>query len=253
VLFYLWFRDDPAEHPAVNEAERRRIGTSSSKPAGASSHLPIPWRTVLRSPNVWLMSCIMLVSATLFYTHFQWYATYLKEAWLQTEVASGVLAGSVMTAGALGCLFGGLLVDFVIRRTEERKWSRRLCGGLALLLAAISVAAVGLAPSPLVATMCFAAAMFFVQLAIPMWWTVVAEISGRHGASMWGLMNSLGGLGLMVVTKLEAGFVDAQQQKKLPPLECWHPVFYAIAGGLALGAVCWMLVDATQSIVGESQ
>ena len=32
IAFYLWFRDDPAEHPAVNEAERRLIAEGNKPP-----------------------------------------------------------------------------------------------------------------------------------------------------------------------------------------------------------------------------
>ncbi len=35
IAFYLWFRDDPSQHPTVNEAERRLIaaGRKNSQPA----------------------------------------------------------------------------------------------------------------------------------------------------------------------------------------------------------------------------
>src|SRR4051812_10343722 len=69
-LFYWWFRDNPAEHPAANKAERAHIGAPHS---GSHPHEPIPWGIVLLSPNVWLLGAIQMVSATLFYMLFQWY------------------------------------------------------------------------------------------------------------------------------------------------------------------------------------
>ena len=88
-----------------------------------------------------------------------------------------------------------------------------------------------------------------MQIAIPIWWTVVAEISGRHGASMWGLMNSMGGLGVFTMTFLVGRVVESRERAGFSPLECWRPVFDGVAIALALGAVCWLFVDATRSIV----
>jgi MFS family permease len=248
-LFYAWFRDDPADHPAVNTAELRLIGTEPAHPDLPEDHARIPWSVVLASPNVWLLGAIMTVSAILFYMQFQWYPTYLKEARGQSELSSGGMTGAVLAGGAAGCVAGGLLVDAILRWTPERKWSRRLCGGGALLLAALSVLAVRLADSALAVTLCNASALFFVQVAVPTWWTVVAEVSGRHGAALWGLMNSLAGLGLMAANVFVGRFVGHRERAGYAPLDCWSPVFDAVGVGLAVGAVCWLLVDATRSVV----
>jgi hypothetical protein len=77
----------------------------------------------------------------------------------------------------------------------------------------------------------------------------VAEITGRHGAALWGLMNSMAGLGLMVSNVLVGWLVEHREQQGLPKVECWSPVFDGVAAGLFIGAVCWLLVDATRSVV----
>ena len=67
--------------------------------------------------------------------------------------------------------------------------------------------------SPLAASLLCAAALFCLQVSIPTWWTVVAEISGRHGAAMFGLMNGMGGLGVMVLNVL-VGTADRRRQSR---------------------------------------
>jgi len=94
-----------------------------------------------------------------------------------------------------------------------------------------------------------AAALFCLQVSLPTWWTVVAEISGKHGAAMFGLMNGMGGLGVMVMNFFVGRVVDARQAAGYSLVECWGPVFDYVAFGLAAGAVCWLFVDATRSIV----
>ena len=244
-VFYWWFRDNPAEHPAANEAERAHIGTP---PAGDHAHEPIPWGIVLTSPNVWLLGSIQMVSATLFYMLFQWYPTYLKSRGLTANHAAW-LTSIVIFGGAVGCLLGGFCSDWILRNLHDRKWSRRICGGGTLLSSAAALWCGRYFEDPLQATLFNAAALFLMQIAIPIWWTVVAEISGKHGASMWGLMNSMGGLGVFSMTFLVGYVVTRGEEDKLPPLLCWRPVFDGVAIALTVGAACWLFVDATRSIV----
>ena len=247
-VFYAWFRDDPAEHRWVNPQERARIGGDSHAPAGAA-HAAIPWGIVLASPNMWLLGTIQTAGATLFYMQFSWYPTYLKEARGLSEQHSGWFTGTVIFAGAVGCLVGGYLADYVTRHATNRRLGRRLCGGAMLLLAFLAMVSVRFSTHVVTATLLNAAALFCLQVSIPTWWTVVAEISGRHGAAMFGLMNGMGGLGVMAMNFLVGRVVDAREAEGLPLVACWRPVFDGVAVGLACGAVCWLLVDATRSIV----
>jgi MFS family permease len=235
-LFYWKFRDEPASSQASHVEH-------------AHHHESIPWAIVLSSPNVWLLGTIMTVGATLFYMQFSWYPTYLKEARGLSEQASGWFTGTVIGGGALGCAAGGFLADFVTRRPGNHRWGRRLCGAGMLLLAALSLAGVRLSSHVVTATLLNAAALFCLQVSIPTWWTVVAEISGKHGAAMYGLMNSMGGFGVLIMNFLVGRVVEGREGRGLSPIECWSPIFDGVAVGLACGAVCWLLVDATRSIV----
>ena len=68
--FYRWFRDNPAEHSEINQAELAHIGVPEKTPektAAEHADHSIPWSIVLSSPNVWLLGLIQMVGATLFY------------------------------------------------------------------------------------------------------------------------------------------------------------------------------------------
>jgi sugar phosphate permease len=250
-FFYAWFRDDPAEHPAVSAAEREIIGTSAERSPRAE-HGAIPWGYVLCSPNVWLLGTIMTVGATLFYMQFQWYPTYLKEARGLGEQLSGWFTGAVIAGGAAGCMVGGFLADFVTRHMTNRRWSRRLCGSGMLLVAFLLMWCLRFSTSVVASAALNAGALFCLQVSIPTWWTVVAEISGKHGAAMFGLMNGMGGLGVMAMNFFVGLVVDSRQKSGHSLVQSWQPVFDVVALGLAVGAICWMLVDATRPIVPHS-
>jgi MFS family permease len=247
--FYAWFRDSPDEHRQCNTAEAELITAGKAVATEHDSHPSIPWKTVLISPNMWFLGTIMISSATLFYTQFQWFPTYLKEARSESLESAGWLTAAMMIGGAAGCLLGGLMVDALIKRAANRKLSRRLVGGGALFLSALSMLAVPHAESAMVATICNACAGFFVQFSVPTWWTVVSEISGKHGAAMWGLMNSMGGVGVIATTGLVGWFVSSREKLGAAPLDCWNPVFNGVGLLLLAGALIWLLVDPTRSIV----
>jgi ACS family glucarate transporter-like MFS transporter len=255
--FYLWFRDDPAEHRSTNAAERALIaaGRGADDAAHADGvHARIPWGIVLTSRNTWMLSASMGVSAICMYIQFQWFPTYLKEARGQGEVSSGWLSGMVMGGGAVGCLAGGLVADWVTRHArspEAVSRGRRFCGAGALLLAAVSALSVRAVDSAFAVALCNASALFFVQAAIPTWWSVVAEISGRHGAAMWGLMNSMAGLGLLTTTILVGMWVQRQTALGVAPVAAWGPIFDWVAIGLILGSLSWLAVNPRKSIVSR--
>src|SRR3954452_4714097 len=52
--WFRWFRDEPRDHPAVNEGEARLI--EAERRVAAHGHGgPGVWRAIVRSPNVWLL------------------------------------------------------------------------------------------------------------------------------------------------------------------------------------------------------
>src|SRR5262249_47704144 len=118
--FYWRFRDNPSEHPAANAAECALIAEGRPpQEHGSHGHPPIPWKLVLRSPNVWLMGGLINCGASVFYLVINWYPTYLKEGrglkfLTDGEVFSGLLSSVVIGGGALGCILGGFLTDYLM-------------------------------------------------------------------------------------------------------------------------------------------
>ena len=88
-VFYCWFRDDPAEHPATNEAERRLITADAAATDAAQRASQIPWRIVLSSSNIWLLGTLQSCSSCLSYMFMGWYPTYLNRGGASTAEPAG--------------------------------------------------------------------------------------------------------------------------------------------------------------------
>lgn len=252
ILFYWRFRDDPATHPGVNEAELQWISPQPAHPHTAATHR-IPWNIVFTSANVWLLGLIMTVCGLLFYFLFQWFPSYLKEARGLDDIDAGWRTSVVMAGGALGCLAGGGISDLVLKFMPDRARGRSLSGAGALILSGLAACAVRFLESSDAIMLCSAFSLFFMQISLPTWWSVVAEISGRHGGAMWGLMNSMASLGLIGLNLVVGMVVDHRQAAGLSLRESWNPIFDIVAAGLFLGGICWLIVNTNRALVARPE
>ena len=251
--FYWWFRDDPATHPGVNAAELNLIHDGQSVLAPVA-HPPIPWRAVWSHLNVYLLGGVLACTAFNTYFYFTWYPTYLKEGrGVVDSIESGKLGSLVLAGGAIGCLSGGFIIDWLLRRVSSRRWCRGLWGSFALTTASICLMVGVNCDDPSVAATWTAASVMMALSTLASWWGAVTDISGPHLGALFGLMNSMGGLGAIVSQLFVGPFVDWMEKRGFQGRGQWDPAFYVYAGVLLIGACGWLLIDSTKTIRGTDQ
>ena len=115
--FWRKYRDDPSTHPRVNAAELTfiRQGRDSEEMDGPPT--PLPWGAAIASRNMWLMGLIMSCVSFAAYFYLFWYPSYLQKGRGISPAESGTLSSLVLAGGALGSACGGLLSDYVSRRS----------------------------------------------------------------------------------------------------------------------------------------
>lgn len=246
IVFWTWYRDDPQAHPSVNESERQLILAGTDRSSGA--HPPIPWRAVLTHPQVWMLGFILACSAFNSYLYFSWYPTYLKEARGCGERESGWLASIVLTGGAIGCLSGGYIIDWLTRRTGNRFRCRRLLCFSSVTLASVSLLIGKHCDTPVIATLWTAGSLMLTVVTLASWWGSVADLSGRHLGALFGLMNSLGGLGALASQRFAGKFAAWMKSQGHTGRAQWDPIFFVYAGVLLVGAMTWLFIDARRSV-----
>ena len=250
VLFLLNYRDDPHTHPRVNAAERKLIdwGRELASPHGQSNELR--WRCVLASRNVWLMGFIVTCASFVSYFYMSWLPTYLQSGRGADDLLSGRLASFVLAGGATGSLAGGLLSDWVMRRTG-RKRTRSMIGFASMGLAGLAVlASLGCADVE-AAGYVLSLAFFLMMLQIASWWGAVADISGPHTATLFGLMNSMGVIGGAGAQKFTGWLVRTNKDHGLAGRAQWDPTLYFFVAALMAGALAWLFVNSNKSAVEE--
>lgn len=249
--FYYWFRDNPAEHPSVNQAEVNLILAGRALHEHAPTHGPIPWGQVLTKANLWLMGGLMNCASAVFYILIFWYPRYLKGARDASNLESGWLSAMVLAAGAVGCVVGGRLADWRLRQTGDFRRAYKDLSCFAFGAAAVSLL-VALRCDDLVLSAIFTGlAFFFMQTALPSWWATVTKISGKHVGALFGLMNALGAAAAITAQSFFGYMADAMKELGYTGRDQWDPGFYVYVGILVVGSILWFFVDPRRPLVEE--
>jgi sugar phosphate permease len=257
--FALWFRDDPATHPSVNEAERRYIlgaaafplttNAAPPSPATATHAEPIPWRLVFANHNIWLLGAISFCTSFFSYMLFFWFPTYLKEGRGLTELESGRLGSLPYVFGATGVLLGGFVGDWLTARTGSRRLALGSMGTVGLLLAGALVGSSMFADAPLVAVLLCSIGYFFSYIQLAGWWAAMGDVGGRHLGALFGLCNMIGLAGGAVSQVFLGQFADYMKAQGYSGRAQWDPAFYVYGGILMLGGVLWLFMNPRRTVV----
>jgi sugar phosphate permease len=257
VAFYAWFRDDPAEHPATNEAERRlilagRVSKAKGQGKDLTAHAPIPWDLVFRNANIWLLGGSMMTMSAVYYMLISWYPKYLQAARGASPDQSSWLASMVLGAGAFGCFFGGWLTDWLVLKTGNRRWGRTLQSVAGAGIAAAGILASIFTDNTVLASVLVAIACFGVQIQVPAWWASATQVSGVHLGALFGLMNMIGAGGAICSQLFLGSFADLMKSWGYTGRGQWDPGFFVYVAIALIGMTLWALIDPTRTVGGKS-
>jgi MFS family permease len=209
-------------------------------PLATRAHGPAPWGRIFTSPTLWKLFAMYFCSAYGFFFFVTWLPTFLiKEHGLTLE-RSGFYSSLPLAFGAAGCLAGGSLCDWLIRRTGNIKWSRRAIGAGGFLLAAAGFGAASLARDPLTATLCLALASGIHDMTVPVAWATVVEVGGPYGGSTSGFMNMASSF---------SGMLSATSAAWLAvTFGTFQVMLAAAAVTYFVGALLWLSIDPTRRL-----
>ena len=234
-FFYRWYRDEPSQHRDVNEQERLLI------PPADIGHERAPWRSILLSPSLWMLSAQWFCHFYAFYFYITWLPTYLQEVRGVNITRSALLSGLPVLAAALGSLAGGSMLSRLIGRTGDVGRARKLMayisyGGAGLLMiAAIQMAAAEMA------VYFMSLSSFAAEISGPVTWTTSMDLGGPHVGAVSGAMNALGQMGGAVAPAI-VGYLAASGRGG------WTWALYSAVLVYAIAFVCWLYLDAVTPI-----
>lgn len=257
VAFYLWFRDNPRDHRAVNAAELALLKENEDTISG---HGDVPWGELVTRPTMWLLWGQYFFLSYGWYFFVTWLPTYLKDVrgleiksnavmhWLARVLEGGfsedltlkilaaALAGIPLLFGGFGSILAGGISSRLVKRGASVAVVRRtfgfvgIAGAAALLMASFQI------KDALLAMLAMGMAGFFNDLTLPGSWATCMDVGGKYAGTVSGSMNMLGNFGGMA-GPLVVGWVLTLTHRD------WHAVFLVTSVIYSLGALCWLFID----------
>jgi MFS family permease len=158
----------------------------------------------------------------------------------------------VLGAGAFGCLSGGWLTDYLVRKTGNRRWGRTAQSVFGAGLAAAGIFASIFIDNTVLASVCVALACLGVQLQVPAWWASATQVSGRHIGALFGLMNMIGAAGAASSQLFFGHYADLMKSWGYTGRAKWDPGFFVYVAVALVGMTLWCLINPERSVETKS-
>jgi MFS family permease len=228
-----WFRDEPADHPATNEAERELIL------ADRPPKVPQPrgwafWRKLLRQRNVLLLCVAYMPNCATFYFCITWLPTYLMKQHGFEKAELGVVAALPLFLSTGTQFLGGWFSDLIARRFGLTA-GRRTPGIVGYTLAAGFIVAASLSKQPVFAAVMIGLAAGTCMLTTATAWSTCVDIGREYSATVSATMNTAGQIAAMASAPIVGYSVKWFGD--------WNMPFWLLAGLFLVGAACWVFID----------
>ena len=244
VFWFLWFRDEPADHPRISAREQEFILANRQQPDAAQKQ-KVPWSLMARSPNMWMAMTQYFCSNFTFFFALTWLFPHLKKTYQLDALTTGFYTSAPFLGGAVGSILAGLLIDRIYR-AGNWQLSRRLPAMIGFALAAVGLLMSLRMETAPGAVAWFTVAIFGADMTLSPSWSFCTDIGRKNAGSVSGTMNMAGNLGSLVTSLA------------FPYLLEWTgsttPFFYVAAGLNGLAIVLWtqMKSDRPLELEGKS-
>jgi MFS transporter, ACS family, glucarate transporter len=239
VAWQAWYRDRPEDHPAISPEEVAWIQQDHPAPW---AHVPTPWRALFRSRNLYAICAMYFAFGYGLYFYFTWLPTYLIQELGFSPLAGGAFAALPFFLAGLADVAGGWLTDRLSHRFGL-KVGRCYLGFVAFFTCGVLLFASTLAAGAVAKALLLALALAAADFGLSAAWAVSLDIAPDHGGVMTGWMNTFGNLGGLFGPVVVGYAIDRWQSWTIP--------FYIAAAIYVAGAVAWLAIDPSRTLVKE--
>jgi sugar phosphate permease len=184
VCWMLYYRDRPADHPAMTDAELAELTADQRKDARP----PVPWKQLFA--RILPVTFVDFCYGWMLWVYLTWIPSFFHDSYGLNLAKFALFSTLVLVAGVVGDMVGGLLSDGLLRKTGSLKIARRgvlvtgLLGSFLFILPTLFVHQLALT------TVLLAVAFFLLELTNPVLWSIPMDIAPHHAGTAGGLMNT---------------------------------------------------------------
>ncbi len=181
LVWTLYFRNDPRDHPAVTEADLAEL------PTAGGARKTIPWRRLAR--RILPVTIVDFCYGWTLWLFLSWIPSFFFENYHLNLQSSALFSAGVLFAGVIGDTVGGLASDRLLRVTGSLAFARRSVIVTGFLGAFVFLIPVVLIHDLKIAALGLSLAFFFAELIVGPIWSIPMDIAPRYAGSASGLMN----------------------------------------------------------------
>ncbi|MBM3993369.1 MAG: MFS transporter [Planctomycetes bacterium] len=270
VGFWIAVRDTPSEHPWANVAEAELVRDAQPTPTESGGvdprgseyltpGLPVSSTEAKGDPDprgasdltpgllgAWFSLAMLFVYTFVSTFQDQFFVnlmpTFLEEAKGLSKQELGLYGALPLVGGAIGAILGGILNDWLIESLGSRRWARSLVAFTGKLLAGALVLCSMQVDDGRWALGVLMGVRIFSDWSLPTQWAAVTDMGGKAGATMFGIVNTVGVAG---------GFVAGPAFGWLKQHYGWDGVLLSVAIMCLLAACTWLFIDCTRRISND--
>jgi MFS family permease len=237
-VWHWYYRDTPLEHAGVNVQERELILASVGVGCAYRTESR-PWRSILGSSTLWMLSMMYFCYAYCISVYLDWFPKYLNEYRGFDLKHMGMYASLPLLAGTGGDLIGGWLSDRWAKRSGDLKTARRSVAIAGFVLAAAAILPATFTSSSTVSVWYTCLAVFGLETTVGVSWAIPLDIGGDYAGSVSAVMNTCGNIGGAISPALLAYLVRSYG---------WNVPFVVASALCVAAAVLFGGIDATRKI-----
>ncbi|MBV9655935.1 MAG: MFS transporter [Acetobacteraceae bacterium] len=211
IAVWVWYyRDNPADHPGITQAELADLPPYVAKRAGAK----IPWKrlTVRMLPVTVTYFCY----GWTLWLYLNWLPSFFLHNYRMDIKSSAIFASGVFFAGVAGDTLGGVLTDRIYHRTGDLKKARRNVIVAGFVLSLICLLPVLFIHDLTIVAVALSAAFFFAELVIGPIWAIPMDIAPRYSGTAAGLMNTGSAIAAILSPTVFGVVIDLTGNWELP-------------------------------------
>jgi len=225
VLWWRVFRDDPRTHKGITVEELTRLPPAPSR--DASGNAPsVPWFKLAR--RMLPVTAVDFCYGWTLWVFLTWLPSFFFKSFHLDLKHSALFSSGVLLGGMIGDTVGGMISDWLFRRTGSLQVARRNLIVVGMLGALSFLIPVVLTHDLTTVAFCLSAACFFSELVVAPICAVPMDIAPHYAGSASGMMNFGFGIAGIISPVVFGGLLDLTGSWTIP--------FYGSIGLLLLGA-----------------
>lgn len=238
-LIWHWLTTDrPRDHPRVNAAERALLDTGDAARPATPQQATTPWRQLLGSRDLWLLSVAYAALAYNAYFYYAWFYLYLVNERGFSLTSGGFYTMAPFITMAVSAQVGGALSDRLVKRHGLRR-GRSGLACLAMLATGVLVCAGAMAEDRVAAVVFLSASTGTLLLSAAAFWATTIDLAESQAGTAAGVMNMCGNLG---------GSISPSLTPWLAEHYGWSSALLVMGALSVLGALLWLGIDPSRRI-----